>query len=368
MIPLFRVYSEIEQALDNIGEVLHSQYVGQGPWCARFEEELRQLVGMDRLLYVNSGTSALQLAYHMAGVGPGAEVITTPITCLATNAAILALGGKIVWCDVDPETGNIDPEDAVRKITHRTRAIVGVDWGGRVCDFMRLKRLTRGIAVIEDAAHALLSDAPVRGDYIAYSLQAIKFLNTADGGALRCPSVASHERAKLLRWFGLDRSTSNAMRCYQPVNEAGWKFQGNDVLAAIGCANLPKAAELVAKHRANARALYDRLKDVPFIRIPEFDEGSSYWLFTIQVSSPARFEGFCAEKNVMASQVHARNDVYACFKDARGGDPLPGVDAFAAHQVSIPVGWWLDQGQLDQVVQTVQSWSTTTEARWSMER
>lgn len=366
MIPLFKVACEEEAALDNIGDALASRYVGQGQWCDRLEDGLCDLLARPRVLYLNSGTSALQLAYHMAGVGPGTEVISTPITCLATNSSIVKLGAKIVWADVDPETGNIDPEDAVRRITSRTRAIVGVDWGGRVCDFGRIKSLTRGIAVIEDAAHAILSDGPARGDYVCYSLQAIKMLNTADGGALACPSAATHERAKLLRWFGLDRTTSNAMRCYQPVDEAGWKFQGNDVLAAIGCANLPKTKELSSKHRANAATLYAQLKGVPFVRIPTFDPLSDYWLFTIQVSSPARFEGYCAAKGVMVSQVHARNDIYGCFREFQRND-LPGVDTFAAHQVSIPVGWWLTEDDLQQVVQVVQSWAATPEARWSME-
>lgn len=366
MIPLFKVATNKEAALTNVSEVLGSGYVGQGAWCQKFEDGLSELLGHKHLLYVNSGTSALTLAYHLAGVGPGTEVVSTPITCLATNSAITNLGAKIVWADVDSETGNIDPDDAVRRITHRTRAIVGVDWGGRVCDFGRLKQLTRGITVIEDAAHALLAKAPVRGDFVCYSMQAIKFLHTADGGAICCPSAATHERAKLLRWFGLDRTRSDAMRCYQPVDEAGWKMQGNDVLAAIGCANLPSAPGLVAKHRENAVTLYERLRELPFVRVPVFDEGSSYWLFTIQVSSPARFEHFMAEHGVMVSQVHARNDVYGCFRDARGGD-LPGVDSFAAHHVSIPVGWWLDEGQMDKVVQAVQSWASTAEARWSME-
>lgn len=372
MIQLFRVFNDREQALKNIAEVLESGYVGQGKWCARFEDELQAILGSKRVLYVNSGTSALQLAYHLAGVGPGTEVISTPITCLATNAAIVALGARIVWADVDKDIGNIDPEDVLRQVTHRTRAIVGVDWGGRVCNFAMLRKLTRGITLIEDAAHAFHPSGEYarspseHGDFICYSFQAIKLLNTADGGALVCPSDATLERARLLRWFGLDRTRSDAMRCYQPVSEAGWKMQGNDVLAAIGCANLPHALDLAGKHAVNAKALDAALRDVPYIRLPPRDPAGTYWLFTLLVSSPARFEAFAAERGVMASQVHSRNDVYGCFREFRRGD-LPGVDAFAGHQVSIPVGWWLDASQLAQVVQTVQDWAKTPEARWTPE-
>lgn len=364
MIPLFKVFTDTEAAQRNIAEVLASGYVGQGKWCEQFEAALHQLCGR-RVLYVNSGTSALQLAYYLAGVGPGTEVISTPITCLATNTSIAALGAKIVWADVNPETGNISPESALSKISTRTRAIVGVDWGGRTCDFSSMRRDTRGITLIEDAAHGLLSEGS-RGDFIAYSFQAIKTLQTADGGGLVCPSEATYERAKLLRWFGLDRTRSDSMRCYQPVHEAGWKFQGNDVLAAMGCANVAHALDLHEKQRKNARFLFDRLNLLPNVVLPPFDYGSSYWLFTILVSSPAKFEEFASKHGVMTSQVHARNDHYTCFSAYRD-DSLPGVDHFAGHQVNIPSGWWLDEASIVQVVQVVKDWASTHEARWSME-
>jgi dTDP-4-amino-4,6-dideoxygalactose transaminase len=365
VIPLFKVFTDTDAALANLKTVLESGYVGQGKWCSVFEEHLRELTDR-KLLYLNSGTSALQLAYHLAGVGPGTEVVSTPITCLATNTAIRSLGANIVWADVNPLTGNIDPTSAVRRITSNTRAIVGVDWGGRVCDFGTMRANSRGITLVEDAAHGLLSAGPERGDFIAYSFQAIKTLNTADGGGLACHSDATHERAKLLRWFGLDRTRSDAMRCYQPVHESGWKMQGNDVAAALGCANVAHAADLTTQQKKNATFLFDRLNLVPFVTLPPFDYGSAYWLFTILVSSPAKFEAFAAKHGVMASQVHARNDLYACFSGSRNGQ-LPGVDFFAAHQINIPVGWWLSEADVVQVVQVVKDWASTPEARWSME-
>lgn len=366
MIPLFKVFNDVVPASENVRSVLESGYVGQGSWCNRFEDELVALTGHDRALYVNSGTSALILALQLSGVCAGTEVISSPITCLATNAAIHALGAKIVWADVDRKTGNIDPTDASRKVTNRTRAIIAVDWGGRICDFAGLRARTRGISLIEDAAHALLSQGSSRGDLICYSFQAIKLLNTADGGGLICPSSAMHERAKLLRWFGLDRTRSDAMRCYQPVSEVGWKFQGNDVLASIGCANIKHAKELVEKHRWNATYLYNAISGVPLVSVPELDVGSSHWLFTILVSSPAAFEEFMRRRGIAVSQVHARNDIYQCFKGSDVGG-LPGVDHFASHQVSIPCGWWLSETDLKSVISSVSEWSKSSEARWSSE-
>lgn len=365
MIPLFKVANDRERALKNVSEVLESGYVGQGAWCERLEAFFNTLLAKNCALYLNSGTSALKLAYKLAGVGPGTEVISTPITCIATNSAIVELGADIVWADVDTLTGNLFPDDAVKKITPRTRAIVGVDWAGRRCDFPELRRRTRGITLVEDAAHRMPTIGQ-GGDFVCHSFQAIKFLNTADGGLLICPSLATYERAKLLRWFGLDRSRSDAMRCYQPIDETGFKMQGNDVLAAIGCANLSVAVVHQERQYENADALYSSLSPLRNVRVPPIDPDCHYWLFTILVSSPPLFEEFMRKQGVAVSQVHARNDLYGAFRQfQRGG--LPGVDHFAAHQVSIPVGWWLEPAQLAQVIQAVQSWDGSKEARWNAE-
>ena len=365
MIQLFKVACNVDGALENLKAVLSSGYVGQGKFCDQFERDVAAMLGHQRALYLNSCTSSIQLALHLAGAGPGTEVVSTPITCLATNSSIVANGAKIVWADVDKRTGNLDLNDAARKVTHRTRAIIGVDWGGRLVRFDELRKKVRGVTLIEDAAHAFgsIGANDSRGDMICYSFQAIKLLNTADGGALVTPSAALHERAKLLRWFGLDRTRSDAMRCYQPVSEVGWKFQGNDVLASIGCANLSLVKESLYLHQKNAAWYYDALSLVPYIRLPEPDPASSWWLYTIQVSNPAAFETFMAAQGVMVSPAHARNDLYECFRAFRSTD-LPGVDEFAGHQVNIPVGWWLTDSERDAVVAAVRLWSSQPEARW----
>lgn len=365
MIPLFKVACNVEKAVENVRSVLSSGYVGQGKWCEQFERDISSLTGHGHLLYLNSCTSALQLAFHLAGAGPGTEVISTPITCLATNSSIVANGAKIVWADVDPITGNIDLNDAARKVTHRTRAIVGVDWGGRLVRFDELRKKVRGVTLIEDAAHALgsVGASDSRGDMVCYSFQAIKALNTADGGALALPSAALYERAKLLRWFGLDRTRSDAMRCYQPVAEVGWKFQGNDVLAAIGCANFDGTAKLIRRQQENAEWYGSALSGVPNVLLPPSDPCSSWWLYTIRVSNPAAFETFMAAQGVMVSPAHARNDLYGCFREFRG-DSLPGVDEFSAHQVNIPVGWWVTPEDRESIANHIRLWSLTKDAQW----
>src|SRR5574343_363186 len=192
LIPLFSVNipKEIDQPLL---EVLHSGYIGQGPKVEEFEGLLAKYFGNKNVLSLNNGTAALHLAIRLAGVTDGAEVITTPMTCTATNEPILANGGKIVWADVDPNTGLIDPLDVERKITPKTKLIIGVDWGGTPCDWDRLNAIGKkyGVKVLEDAAHAIGATYKGRkvgtlADYTIFSLQAIKHITTIDGGLLLC--------------------------------------------------------------------------------------------------------------------------------------------------------------------------------------
>ena len=366
MIPMFRPPTfDTQVAVDLITDALKRGYIGEGPLSARLEAELATVLGagFEKPLYMNSCTSALRLAYHLAGARPGVEVICTPMTCLATATAILETGASVVWADVDPETGNIDPASVERMIQPRTVAVAAVDWGGRVCDFKKLRAVTRGISLVEDAAHAFGAIGESRGDFICLSGQAIKHWTTADGGVLVCPGAALTERARLLRWFGLDRTRGASMRCLQNVPEAGFKMQGNDILAAIGIASLKGIQDRLAQHRARAQFYGTRLAAVPYVKLAPADPGSSWWFFGLKVSNPLRFASFMADRGVEVGQVHTRLDTQACFDSARS-DRLVGLYEFSAHQVNLPCGTHITDEQIELVAQGVEAWGTQPTARW----
>lgn len=349
MIPLFKVAMSPE-APARVAEVLQSGYIGQGPKVEAFEAALQDLLGTpEPPLTTNSCTSALDLALHLIGVGPGDEVVTTPVTCTATNSPIVTRGAIPVWADVDPLTGLIDPADVARKITPRTKAIMAVDWGGALCDYEALKSFR--LPVIQDAAHSLT--AGIGGDYVCWSFQAIKHLTTGDGGALWCPPEQL-ERARLLRWYGLDRRSKADFRCEQNIQEVGYKYQSNDIAAAIGLANISGVRSWIAAHCHNAAEYNHRLARLPGITRPPWSDTSPWWLYTLLVEDRAGFIAYLADHGIAASPVHARNDTHKAFHFPNG--PLLGVEHFASRNVAIPVGWWLTADDRRRVIEAVQSW------------
>lgn len=357
MIPLFKVRMS-EEAPDSVRKVLESGFIGQGSVVEEFEDLLQQELNTDvRPITVNSCTSAIDLALHLCGVGPGDEVISTPQTCFASQVGMLHRYATIRWADIDPETGLICAESVKKLISPNTKAIVAVNWAGRICDYKALKEF--GVPVIEDAAHTwdcFLPEPLERGDYRCYSFQAIKFLTCGDGGLLITPPEQA-EKARLLRWYGLDRTKNESFRCTQNIQEAGFKYHMNDIAAAIGISNIQDACASVLEHRKNAKFYCDRLRDCQATKVLPYDPDCSYWLYSLLVQKGTKedFIEFMKDHDITASPVHHRNDNYACTSMFKEQD-LPGVNEFYQRQVSIPVGWWLDYSQRLHIVSTTQKY------------
>ncbi|MCK4887035.1 MAG: DegT/DnrJ/EryC1/StrS family aminotransferase [Planctomycetes bacterium] len=360
-IPLFKVFMP-ESILEPLGKVLMSGYIGEGPRVEEFEHQLGELwFDNNNVLAVNNGTAALQLALRLAGVGHNDEVISTAMTCSATNEPIMAMGAKIIWADIDPWTANIDPEDVARKITPKTKAIMCVHWGGYPCDLDELNAIAakHKIKLIEDACHSFGSTyqgKPIgsHSDFACFSFQAIKHMTTIDGGALVCKSEADCEKGRLLRWYGIDRKSKRKdLRCEADIIEYGYKFHMNDVTATIGLEQLKYVADTIKKHQANATIYNEAFSDLKTVRPLRYKDNrrSAYWLYTMRVKDRCKFMEHMKKMGITVSQVHARNDMHTMFKDFRA--ELPGVDEFISEQISIPVGWWLTDEDLTTIVNAV---------------
>jgi dTDP-4-amino-4,6-dideoxygalactose transaminase len=165
-----------------------------------------------------------------------------------------------------------------------------------------------------------------------------------------------YRRAKLLRWYGLDRTQSDSFRCAQNISEVGYKYHMNDIAATIGLANLECAKFAVKTHQRNAEQLHAALTGTEGISLPPFSPYCHYWLFPVLVEGGYQWDfiRYLARCGVESSPVHGRNDQHAAFNFPNG--PLPGVDAFCSREVCIPVGWWLDAVTISKVINAVRGW------------
>lgn len=387
-IPLFKVFMA-DTAKHEVGKVLDSGYIGQGPKVDEFESILKDKFQFDNIVTLNSGTSALHLALHLlkhkdknfeifdgmgmtehnwVGIDSTNEILATPLTCTASNWPILANNFKIKWVDIDPETLNMDLDDLERKMNENTRAIVGVHWGGYPLDLDRIKEIQKNFhlkhgwhpALIEDAAHGFGSTYKgkplgTHGNMTMYSLQAIKHVTSVDGGLLFLPHSKLYDRAKLLRWYGIDREESGRtdFRCEADISEWGFKFHMNDVNATVGIENLKHADWIIQKHKDNAKFYDENLKGVSGVQLLKREEGhdSAFWIYTMLVDDRTGFYKHMKECGITVSQVHERNDKHTCVMDYQTS--LPNLEKTIGKVVSIPVGWWVSEEDRQYIVDCI---------------
>ncbi len=371
--PLFKVHLEREQSLENLEKVFSSGYINEGEQVIQLEKELCEFLGVRNLTLVNSCTSALTMALRIIGVQSGDEVITTAMTCIATNTPIVNLGAKIVWADIDANTGMISVDEVEKMITPKTKAIIVVDWAGSPANLAGFEELSNkySLPVVQDAAHAFgatYSGKPISdfADFTCYSFQAIKHFTTGDGGALICRRPEDFALAKKLKWFGYDRDSVKDSKGEWKgqkwdadilPQEVGYKFNLNNMSAAVGLANLPKMQGILLKHRSNAQLLIDLLNDNPKIRLLETDSRaiSSYWVFTLRLNvSEHTRDHIMANLNangIGAGLVHLPNDRYSAFDEFKA--ELSATNLFSSTQISLPCGWWLDENDISEIAQTL---------------
>lgn len=347
-IPLVKTFMPAkEKLIPKLTEVLYSGYIGQGEVVEQFERKLCDFLGTKQCLTVNSGSSALHIALILAGVGPGDEVISTVLTAEPTNTVISQTGASIVWADIDLKTGNLCPEDVKRKISTKTKAIVVVDYAGAPVDIKGFQAIESkyGIPIIEDAAHAFGAsfDGKKLGNhfsFVAFSFQAIKHLTTVDGGLLCIKDETLHEKAKIIRWFGLDKKLT---RQDNNINIQGYKYHMNNVNACIGIIQLEDFPSRLSVYVSNGKYYDEVLNDVKDVELLRYYEGSapSYWLYTLKVKRRDNFIKKLKEHGIEASPLHKRNDIHRIFRSSRAS--LPNVDKFEKEWVHIPCGPWVSE-------------------------
>lgn len=346
MIPIVKPFiAPANEMMPEIEAVLYSGYIAEGEKVYEFERQFQQWVGNPHCLSLNSGTAGLHIALHLIGVGLGDEVISTALTAEPTNVAIKLVGAKVVWADVDLATGLASPESVRSLITPKTKAIMLVHYAGMVCDMDKFNAISRefNIPIIEDAAHAMGSKyngerIGNNSQYTIFSLQAIKHLTTIDGGVLALKSQAEQDKARLKRWFGLDKTKP---RLENDIIEPGYKYHMNNINATVGLVHMQHLDWIINSHIANGKFFDEQLSGMNGVELLSYYANTepSYWLYTMKVERRTDFCKMMMDNGITASELHLRNDRHSIFSESKRD--LPALNDFYSKFVHIPCGWWL---------------------------
>lgn len=349
MIPLFYPQIYKEEWLEVLENCFSGKQLAQGKIVDQFDREFGEKFGYEYCVSVNSGTSALELAYHLMEIEEDDEVITSIFGCTATNVPLLRRKARLIFADID-DNFTISYEDVKRKITPDTKLIVGTNLGGIPID-RRIFDL--GIPVVVDGCQSLGVKEEL-GDFVCYSFQAIKHFTTFDGGMLVCRNIYDYERAKKLRWFGIDREKKSRVGWDCLINhpmamnieEAGYKFHMNDVTASIGLIGLKHSDEILEKRKSLCERYILHFEG----RVPYFC-GGSYWMFGVLLENRNEMILKLRERNIETDLVHLRNDIFDCF----GGRQFdtPNMDRLEGKYLYLPLNCRLSNYSIDYVARNV---------------
>ncbi len=341
-IPIFKSYISLKSVW-NVSILLlksnYGAYIGEGPQVKAFEKEFgekfKNILISQNISAVNSGTSALELAYELAGISEGDEVISPVLTFVGTNLPLVHRKAKIIFADCDKDL-NIDIEDVRKKITPKTKAIIFVHFGGNNRGLKELLEIAREkkIILIEDAAQAVGSDFWGKADFTCVSLQSIKTLTSVDGGFLITKDKYLHEKGKRLRWFGYDRERKQK-EGETDLIEAGYKYHMSDVTATIGRGNLANIDKII-NHRKRLMEEYKK-----------YGIEAHIWFALTFSDKREGLMKFLRENRVGTGIHHFRNDQYTVFGGKR--ENLPNMNTLEHKYVLLPVHHGVSAGDVKMI-------------------
>jgi dTDP-4-amino-4,6-dideoxygalactose transaminase len=361
------------EAVAAVTRTLESCWIGTGPRVHELEREFARYVGATHALATSSCTAALHLAMVATGIGPGDEVITTPMTFCATANSIVHTGATPVFADCRRDTMNIDPAAVEAAVTPRTKAIIPVHFAGRPVDMEAILAIAKrhGLLVIEDAAHAIESATRGRkvgsiGDLTCFSFYVTKNMTTGEGGMVTTdnPELAARIKSYGLHGMSADawsRFSDKGFKHYDVVF-AGFKYNLTDLAASLGLAQLPRLAEWLERRNAVWARYDEAFADLPVTRPApaEPDTVHARHLYTLLVDDDARVtrDGFLEEmhRQRIGTGVHYRAlHVHPYYRDRWGYKPgdFPNAHAIGERTVSLPLSPKLDDGDVDRVIRAV---------------
>jgi len=358
-----------EESIEAVTEVLRSGWTGLGPKTKKFENDFSKYVNSKYAVGMNSATSALHLAMKLINLKEGDEIITSPITFVSTNHAILYEKGVPVFADVQKDTINIDPEDIKRKITKKTKAIICVHFGGYPCDMDEIHKIARDydLYVIEDCAHA--TGSSYKGQKIGsissincFSFHSVKNLSICDGGAITTNSELYNDRLKKLRWLGINKSTHDRTKedgkeksiIYSwkyDVDEIGYKYHMNDIMASIGIEQLKYVEKDNDRRREIASIYNEGLRNIDGIELLNYkdDRITSRHLYVMKVDRRDKLIMHLKNNGIAPGVHYLRNDYYNMYDKTH----LSNVDEIQDKIISLPLHLHLTNEEVEYVINTI---------------
>ena len=358
MIPLYKPYMPDE--LPELDGILHSGTLSFGKYGKEFEQGLCSFIGIRQLTLVNSYNSAVLIAIATLGIRSGDEIIASPMTCLASNLPHVTTGIKVVWADVDPDTGTLDPDNVRQKISRKTKAIFHNHFCGYPGYINEINAIgyDYGITVVDDAIEAFGSEYKGKKigntgtDITIYSFQAVRLPTTIDGGALVFKDKLLYEKSLLVRDSGIDRKyfrdALGEISFNYDITVSGFGATMSEINSYIGLQQLKDVGLLIERQRKNARIwdelIGEGLQNFVPIKSETWDK-PNYWVYGILTDNKVDTLKKFRNLGYYASGVHYPNNNYSVFGNR---ETLLGVDKFHTRFLAIPCGWWfeLDKSKL----------------------
>lgn len=353
-----------ESDVRSVADVLRGDYLTCGPAVRAFEQAICAYTGAKYCVAVANATAGLHIAALAAGLGPGGEAITSPITFLSSANCIAFTGAKPVFADIDPRTANIDPEEIARHVTPRTKALIPVHFAGQSCDMERIAALAKeqGLTVIEDAAHAIGSDYKDTkvgscrySDMTVFSFHPVKTITTGEGGAVTTNDPELYAKLRAFASHGIHKDGEMAHTWEYEMRELGFNYRITDFQCALGLSQLKRLDAFKARRRAivayyNERLGWPHLEEMPY-------SNACFHLYPVLVENRREFYFKAREKglNLQVHYIPVHTQPY--YRETYGYQPgdFPKAEAYYAKCISLPLYPSLTDGDLGEIVGRLKS-------------
>lgn len=352
MIPIFKPYmpNDILPELENI---LYSGQLAYGKYGKLFESELANFIGNPYVISVNSYNQAMLLALSILNLNPGDEVIASPVSCLASNQPFVIKGLKVIWADVDPNTGALCVEDVKKRITSKTKAIFHNHFCGYLGNVKAINQLAKeyGLWVVDDCIEAFGTEHNAQktgnlgADLTVFSFQTVRLPNTVDGAAISFSSKELYEKAILMRDYGIDRknfrTSTGEINPNCDISLEGYGATLSEINSYIGLKQMDNLPHLLEKQRRNAIDWNNRIQEISSIKALNLisDTQPNYWVFGVLCEDKAQALQDFRSQNWYATGVHINNNIYSVFNNLEN---LNGVNEFMNKFLALPCGWWVN--------------------------